>query len=91
MEHIVSGRDVFVRLDPGEEIHESIQSLSYKGIESAVITSGIGRVHDAEVAYLDSDGVYQKTTYSGPVELLSTQGNLCPGPCLLYTSPSPRD
>ena len=80
MEHIVSGRDVFVRLDPGEEIHESIRSLSDKGIESAVITSGIGRVHNAEVAYLDSDGVYQKTTYSGPVELLSTQGNLCPGP-----------
>jgi predicted DNA-binding protein with PD1-like motif len=54
--------------------------LSDKGIKSAVITSGIGRIQDAEVAYLDSDGVYQKTKYSGPVELLSTQGNLCPGP-----------
>ena len=80
MEHIVSGRDVFVRLDPGEEIHEAIRSLSDKGIKSAAITSGIGRIQDAEVAYLDSDGVYQKTKYSGPVELLSTQGNLCPGP-----------
>jgi|TARA_B100001250_G_C19728338_1_gene757182 predicted DNA-binding protein with PD1-like motif len=80
MEYIVSGRDVFVRLDPGEEIHESIRSLSKEGIESAAITSGIGRVHDAEVAYLDGNGVYQKTKYSGPVELLSTQGNLCPGP-----------
>ncbi len=61
MEHIVSGRDVFVRLDPGEEIHEAIRSLSDKGIKSAAITSGIGRIQDAEVAYLDSDGVYQKT------------------------------
>lgn len=80
MEYIVSDKDVFVRLDPGEEIHESIRSLSDEGIESAIITSGIGRIHDAEVAYLDAEGVYQKTKYSGPVELLSTQGNLCPGP-----------
>ncbi|MCP2502801.1 MAG: DNA-binding protein [Candidatus Thalassarchaeaceae archaeon] len=85
MEHIVSDRDVFVRLDPGEEIHQSLQSLAKEGIVSAAITSGIGRIEDAEVGFLDSDGIYRKTTYTGPVELLSTQGNLCPGPDGTFT------
>ena len=40
MEHIVSGRDVFVRLDPGEEIHESIRSLSDKGIDEQCTICG---------------------------------------------------
>ncbi len=80
MEYIVSDRDVFVRLDPGEEIHETIQSLADEGICSAAITSGVGRIEDAEVGFLDSEGIYHKTMYNGPVELLSTQGNLCPGP-----------
>ena len=100
MEFSRIGDDVLLRLDPGEEIHQSIQSLSEHGIDCAVITSGIGRVRDIQMGYLDSDGIYQTLVHEGPMELLSTQGNLAPGPdgpfthlhtCLLYTSPSPRD
>ena len=39
MEFSRIGDDVLLRLDPGEEIHQSIQSLSKHGIDCAVITS----------------------------------------------------
>ena len=80
MEFIREGDDVILRLDPGEEIHASIQSLAEHGIKCAAITSGIGRVRDIRIGYLDSDGVYQTLDHDGPMELLSTQGNLMPGP-----------
>ena len=60
MEFTRVGDDVLLRLDPGEEIHESIQSLQIHGIDSAAITSGIGRCHKIEIGYLGSDGIYQK-------------------------------
>ncbi|HJM18154.1 MAG TPA: DUF296 domain-containing protein [Candidatus Thalassarchaeaceae archaeon] len=74
------GEDVFVRLDVGDELHASIRELSSHGIFSAAITSGIGRVRDTTIGFLDSDGVYQKESHMEPMELLSTQGNLAPGP-----------
>ena len=80
MEFIREGDDVILRLDPGEEIHASIQSLAEHGIKCAAITSGIGRVRDIRMGYLGSDGVYQTLDHAGPMELLSTQGNLVPGP-----------
>ena len=80
MEHVRSGEDVFVRLDPGEEMHAALQSLSETGIQCAAITSGIGRVRDIRIGYLDGEGVYQTREYADSMELLSTQGNLAPGP-----------
>ena len=72
------GDDVFLRLDQGEEIHTAIQSLAEHGITTAAITSGIGRVRDIEVGFLDSTGIYQTVIHTGPMELVSTQGNLAP-------------
>ena len=80
MEFSRIGDDVLLRLDPDEEIHQSIQDLSKYGIDCAIITSGIGRVRDIRMGYLDDDGIYQTLNYDGPMELLSTQGNLAPGP-----------
>ena len=80
MEFSRIGDDVLLRLDPGEEIHQSIQRLSEHCIDCAVITSGIGRVRNIQMGYLDSDGIYQTLIHDGPMELLSTQGNLAPGP-----------
>lgn len=80
MEFVREGDDVLMRLDPGEELHAAIQSLSQHGIECAAVTSGIGRVRDICMGYLGSDGVYQTLDHPGPMELLSTQGNLVPGP-----------
>ncbi|MEC7706612.1 MAG: PPC domain-containing DNA-binding protein [Candidatus Thermoplasmatota archaeon] len=72
--------DAFLRLDPGDELHESIRSLSEHGIVAAAITSGIGRVMDTEIGHLDADGVYQKVFHEEAMELLTTEGNLAPGP-----------
>lgn len=80
MEFTRVGEDILLKLNPGEEIHSSIQSLHDHGIECAVITSGIGRCHNIEIGYLGSDRVYQKTMHHNSMELLSTQGNLAPGP-----------
>ena len=80
MEFSRQGRDVFVRLDPGDELHESLRSLSQHGITAAAITSGIGRVLETEIGYLDGDGVYQTVVHEEAMELLSVEGNLAPGP-----------
>ena len=77
MEHTRSGSDIFVRLDPGEELHASIQAVCRaEGVSGAAITSGIGRVREADVGYLDADEVYQRILLSPPGELLSMQGNV---------------
>ena len=80
MEFSRQGRDVFVRLDPGDEIHESLQSLAQHGITAAAITSGIGRVGEIEMGYLNREGVYQTVVLEEAMELLSVEGNLAPGP-----------
>ena len=47
MEWTRSGEDLFVRIDPGEEIHASLQSLADEvGFDAAAITSGIGRTRE---------------------------------------------
>ncbi len=80
MEHRRFGRDLFVRLDKGEGLHDAIRSLINHGISTAAITSGIGRIRGTEIGFLDSDGIYQKMEIEHPMELLSLQGNLAPGP-----------
>ena len=80
MEYRRLGRDLFVRLDKGEELHEAIRSLSEHRISTAAITSGIGRIRGTVIGFLDSEGIYQKVRLDEPMELLSMQGNLAPGP-----------
>ena len=75
MEHRRIGRDLFIRLDKGEELHNSIRSLSEHGITAAALTSGIGRVRNTAIGFLDSEGVYQKEIVDEPMELLSMQGS----------------
>ena len=59
MEWTRSGEDLFVRIDPDEEIHASLQSLADKvGFDAAAITSGIGRTRDNKYGYMNGDGVY---------------------------------
>lgn len=77
MEWTVSGDDVFVRLDPGEEIHASLQSLADKvGFDAAAITSGIGRTRQSVYGYMDDDHRYHRVTIEGGSELVTLQGNL---------------
>ena len=80
MDYRCFGRDLLIRLDKGEELHEAIRSLSDHGINTAAITSGIGRIRETVIGFLDSEGIYQKVRFEEPMELLSMQGNLARGP-----------
>ena len=60
MEWTRSGEDLFVRLDPGEEVHESMQKLADEvGFNAAAITSGIGRTRDTLYGFMND----KKETY----------------------------
>lgn len=77
MEWRRSGEDIFVRLDPGDEIHESLQKLANEAqFNAAAITSGIGRTRDNLYGYMDDDGIYQRRKLEPPSELVSLSGNI---------------
>ena len=77
MEWTVSGEDIFVRLDPGEEIHASLGSLADQiGFNAAAITSGIGRTCENVYGFMNNDGVYIKRQLVNPSELVSLSGNI---------------
>ena len=77
MEWTRSGEDLFVRIDPNEEIHKSLQNLADEiGFNAAAITSGIGRTRENQYGYMNEDGVYQRRDLSPPSELVSLSGNI---------------
>jgi len=77
MEWTRSGEDLFVRIDPDEEIHASLQGLADEvGFDAAAITSGIGRTRDNLYGYMNEQGVYQRRPLDAPSELVSLSGNI---------------
>ncbi len=77
MEYTRSGSDIFARLDPGDEIHTSIQAIcKEEGVSGAAITSGIGRVRETDIGYLGEDQIYRRIVLKEASELLSMQGNV---------------
>jgi len=77
MEWTRSGDDLFIRLDPGDEIHSSLRSLAEElAIDAAAITSGIGRTRNNNIGYMDDDGKYRKSLLKNACELITLQGNL---------------
>ena len=77
MEWTRSDEDIFVRIDPGEEIHETLQKLADEiGFDAAAITSGIGRTRGNQYGYMNEEGVYQKRDLSTPSEMVSLSGNI---------------
>ena len=77
MEWTKSGDDLLVRIDPGEEIHSSLQKLADEvGFSAAAITSGIGRTRENIYGYMNNDGVYIKRNLEPPSELVSLSGNI---------------
>lgn len=77
MEWTRSGDDLLVRIDPGEEIHASLQKLADElGFSAAAVTSGIGRTRDNVYGYMNNDGIYIKRNLEQPSELVSLSGNI---------------
>ena len=77
MEWVRSDDDLFVRIDPDEEIHDSLQSLADEvGFDAAAITSGIGRARDNIYGYMDEQGIYRRRQLNSPSELVSLSGNI---------------
>ena len=77
MEWRRSGEDLFVRLDPGDEIHSSLQRLADEAkFDAAAITSGIGRTKNNLYGYMDDEGIYQRKLLEPPSELVSLSGNI---------------
>ena len=71
-----SGNDIFVRLDPGEEIHTSLREIADKiGFDAAAITSGIGRTRDNAYGHMSESGEYHRVEITEACELISLQGN----------------
>jgi predicted DNA-binding protein with PD1-like motif len=72
-----SGDDLFLVLEPGEEIHTSIRALAVeRDLKAAAITSGIGRTRMNVHGYMDETHTYHRWTQEGPCELVTLQGNL---------------
>ena len=72
-----SDEDLLVRIDPGEEIHTSLQKLADEvGFNAAAITSGIGRTRNNVYGYMNNGGVYIKRELNTPSELVSLSGNI---------------
>ena len=77
MEFTRSESDLFVRLDPGEEIHATLKALADEvGFNAAAITSGIGRTREMIYGYMNEDGVYIRRNLDAPSELVSLSGNI---------------
>ncbi|MDG1546924.1 MAG: DNA-binding protein [Candidatus Poseidoniaceae archaeon] len=71
-----SGDDIFIRLDPGEEIHAAIREIADKEkIDAAAITSGIGRTRNNAYGFMNDEHIYQRWTLEEPCELVTLQGN----------------
>lgn len=66
-----AGQDIIVRLQPGEDFFESLGSLK---LTAGAIVCGIGMLRDVTLAFWTGKE-YKEHRVSGPVELVSLQGN----------------
>lgn len=63
--------EIVVRLEDGENVHQTLQSL---GLTAGVILGGIGMLRDITLAFWNGHE-YVRHAMKGPAELLSLQGN----------------
>ena len=77
MKLIKDGNKHYISLDKGENINESLLTVSDNyNIDSGWI-NGIGAIHDVEIGYFDTDSKgYVKKKFNNHYELLSLSGNV---------------
>lgn len=78
MDHRHEGRHILARFDRGEELVSSLTNLCREhDIGCASLTSGIGAVRDAEVAYFDlQHQTYRTRKIREICEIVSLSGNV---------------
>jgi len=77
MRYFVLGATYIVRLDAGEKIIESLQSLCERDGIGGGHFQGLGAVDRAEIGHYDPAGrAYGWTVLSGPQEIVSLCGNI---------------
>lgn len=78
MEWKAEGSDVFVRLDPGERLVESLRTVAAEAaFSAAAITSGVGMLDGVELGFFDvSTDQYKRTVIEGIYDLSSVLGNI---------------
>ena len=72
------GAVLIVRLQPGEELLESLRTaIEEHGIITAVLLSGIGMLTETELGYFQGPGKgYSIHRFTEPCELVSLSGNV---------------
>lgn len=69
-------RSVAVRLDPGEDLFESLTKVAIEhDIRAGFFSTALGALNDAEVGYFDGNE-YQKKVFRGSHELLGMPGSI---------------
>ena len=78
MEWKANNQEIFVRLDPGERLVESLRDISGQAVFSAAaIVSGVGMLNGVELGFFDSSlDQYVHTTLDGIFDLSSVLGNI---------------
>ncbi|GAC1650926.1 MAG: hypothetical protein NVS4B8_25500 [Herpetosiphon sp.] len=78
MEWNIKGSDVFVRLDPGNQLVASLRHVADElSLDVAAITSGVGMLDGVELGFFNMEkGDYDGTTFDGIFDLNSVMGNI---------------
>lgn len=78
MECIVGGLEIFIRLDPGDRLVESLAAIAtQRSFSSAAIVSGVGMLNGVELGFFDvSLDDYRRTTFDGIFDLSVVIGNI---------------
>lgn len=68
---------IFVRLFPGENIHDELEKVCQNHkVETAVVLSGLGQLKKFQLGYFKEKGNYMPEEFAKPHELLSLTGNI---------------
>lgn len=78
MEWMSRDSDIFIRLDPGERLVESLAAIATeKAFSTAAIVSGVGMLNGVELGFFDvSLDDYNRTVFEGIFDLSVVLGNI---------------
>ena len=86
MECIAHGSEIFVRLDPGERLVESLTAVATNSaFSAAAIVSGVGMLSGVELGFFDvALNDYKCTVFDGVYDLSVVMGNMYAGTAFMF-------